>query len=140
MFAEFKMDEKDDFDLFLEEAEEVIRLHEAGYNVDNKNEQLRKRACSIDPSNVPSTSADPSDIVGMITEDIKSKNIFAQNLRKQRKTQVLKENNSKHKTSDSSTETNTRSLPCGIILIFLISFLCLIYYLRVPPPCPRPIW
>ncbi|CAL2029246.1 unnamed protein product [Caenorhabditis brenneri] len=140
MFEEFEIEKKDDFDLFIEEVEEVIRLHEAGYNVENKYEQLRRRARFIDPSNIPSTSADPSAIIDMVTENIKSKKTLTQDLRHQRKIRILNANNSKDNISDSPTKTNTRSVPCGIILILLISFFCLVFYLRAPPPCPRPIW
>ncbi|ULU12106.1 hypothetical protein L3Y34_015449 [Caenorhabditis briggsae] len=132
------MDEKDDFDVFIETAENVVRLIESGQDAEYEKYQLAKQADLVSSSNIPLADDVPAIVCKILANhkrSVKTENI--QDVRKRRKSE----------TSNSDINTITISQleyrsPCNPFIFILFCFLLVIimYYLLSPTPCPRPIW
>uniref|UniRef100_A0A1I7T8P1 Uncharacterized protein n=1 Tax=Caenorhabditis tropicalis TaxID=1561998 RepID=A0A1I7T8P1_9PELO len=133
------MDEKDDFDVFIEKAEKVIKLYEAGHNVNQETIELQKQALLLDPSTIPSTNIHPLLISKIVAEETNSKKTFDTNFR-QRKNILKLHLDNNNPLKQPVKKTNTTFLQRIFIFIILFTSSCFIYYLRMPSPCPRPVW
>ncbi|CAA21579.1 Dynein light chain [Caenorhabditis elegans] len=137
------MEEKDEFDLFIEKAEEVVRLFENGQDVRNEAEKLLKDALSVDAECVPSTCVKPDKICKILNYHInKTSSPPVQSIRMRHFTRSPTEN--KKIINTIKVQPNSSSCLRCTVLIIIFTLLCLIayhfYFLRLPTRCPRPTW
>lgn len=132
-----KMEEKDDFDIFIEKAENLVRLIEAGEDVEQEKEKLLEEAHRVDPSTVPSTSVEPV-LVCKVLANLKypSNSQIFQDTRKCEKVKLPNQNNILTNSLSRSNLSLCYRISICILIVSLLSF----YYFNLPPPCPRPIW
>lgn len=131
------MEEKDDFDVFMEKADQVVRRWEAGEDIDEEREKLLQEGLRIDPSTIPSPSVEPVIVCKVLA-----------NLRCSRRLPIFpdlqspgkaKPHNENKILKNSSLKSN-QSFYFRLSITALIAALLVLYYLNSPRPCPRPIW
>lgn len=129
------MEEKDDFDVFVEKADQVVRRWEAGEDIVQEIEQLKAEVHRVDPSSIPSPSVDPASVCKVLANlQYSDRPSIFHDVRSHR------EAKQPNKIITNSSLQSNQSSYFRISILFVIFSLLTLYYFNSPRPCPRPIW